>query len=270
MRIMVVVVCYNVEINKIEYLKKLNDVDVYLYDNSPEPQKLSNEHWMYTHNPLNPGVSKAYNDAYEKALDMGVTHLLLLDHDTAFSEEILDKYREAARKYGDQYLVAPIIHGNDKVYSPFIEKFIRNRPMPLNEFNYMEQYSLKGKSLINSGLLVPMKVFEETGGFCEDIPLDFSDIYFMDQYKKRKDEIVLLKVKLEHKLSGDEGYDEERELKRFRYYCRGAKVYGRKIPEKKSKAFRFVVFRTIRLSMKYRTLKPLRTFMMYYAGEHKI
>lgn len=265
-KILVVIVCYNVNIQKLEYLEHLKDVDIFIYDNSKTAQKVNSKYY-YIHDPSNPGVSRAYNEGYKKAKEIDADFMLILDHDTKFNNEILDQYKEAAEKYGEEYIYAPIIYGNDKIYSPFKEKGIRNLPMNIDDFEYKEIYTLKNQSLINSGLMIPLKVYDIIGGFSEKIKLDFSDIYFLSRYKEYREEIVLVDQKLKHSLSGDEGHHKERELSRYRYYCNGAKAYAHEIPSIKFKAHRFVFFRMLRLVVKYRSLKPVKIACDYYLGD---
>lgn len=269
MKILIVVVCFKVNIDDIQYLKHLKNVDILIYDNSPSPQKV-NSNYRYIHDSSNPGVSRAYNVGHQIAQQIGSEFLLLLDHDTVFSNEILDEYRLLASKYKEKYVYAPIVVGSDKIYSPYLEKGIRNIPNAIDSFRYKELYSLNNQSLINSGLMIPVKIFSDIGGFNEKIKLDFSDIYFMDKYRERHNDIVLVNKKLEHSLSGDEGHFKERELNRFKYYCNGARHYKEAIISKRSKANRFILFRMLRLIVKYRSIRPLNIVYEYYLGDKSV
>lgn len=263
--LLMVVVCYKKNVEDITYLKRMEGVEILIHDNSPEPQVVDPQ-WHYIHDPHNPGVSKAYNRGIDLARKLNLKGILLLDHDTVFSPEILKSYREALSTYGEDYLYAPMVAGNGKVYSPFVEGKIRNSATPVADFVYSAVYSLEGKSLINSGLLLPLKVVDAIGGFYDTIKLDFSDIAFISKYKAYKKECILVKETLLHGLSGDEGMDKERELGRFRYYCNGAREFG-KAGGPKGKLSVFVLFRMLRLMVKYKTLRPLPLALQYYGGE---
>lgn len=92
----------------------------------------------------------------------------------------------------------------------------------LRKFNYSEIYDLKNKTIINSGLLIPLSIIDIIGEYNDKIPLDFSDFYFIEKYKTYKSKIILLDSKIKHSLSGDESKDFYREFNRYRYYCLGA------------------------------------------------
>ena len=74
--------------------------DILIWDNSPEPQKLSSvdkEVWdfvKYRHCPENDGVSKAYNAGAVIANNLDRKWLILLDQDTEFNVDIIKKLYE--------------------------------------------------------------------------------------------------------------------------------------------------------------------------------
>lgn len=266
--VLIILVCYKVDLASLNLLKALHGADILVYDNSLKKQEAGGE-YLYVHDPSNPGVSKAYNYGIDLARKMNKKFVLLLDHDTKFDMENLAEYMRLSAKYGEDYLYAPIIRGNGKIYSPFVEKRVRNLVQTEETFKYEEKYSLENKSLINSGLMVPLKVIDRIGGFNGKIKLDFSDIYFISKYKRVMKEVILVRINMGHGLSGDEGYDRQKELNRFRYYCNGAREF------KKSSGFKlklnlFVFFRTLRLVMKYKGPSPIGIALKYYTGEETI
>jgi len=266
--ILIILVCYNVELKNLDLIKNLQGQDILVYDNSINKQVVNKKIYYY-HNPNNPGVSKAYNYGIRLARKLKKKYVLLLDHDTKFSTDNLSEYLKMSEKYGEDYIYAPIISGNGKIYSPFLETGIRNLTQNPDTFQYEEEYKLDNKSLINSGLMIPLKIIEMIGGFNEKIKLDFSDIYFISKYKEFRNEIILVNVEMNHGLSGDEGLDKNKELNRFKYYCNGAREYK----ESSGLIFKlnlFVLFRMIRLMMKYRSVTPIGIVTKYYLGEMTI
>ena len=266
--ILIVLVCYNVSLNSLDLLKNLEGQDILVYDNSTHSQEgMKGIH--YHHDSTNPGVSKAYNYGITLAKKMKKKYVLLLDHDTEFNLGYLEEYLKMSLKYGEDYIYAPIISGNGKIYSPFIETKVRNLTQDPETFNYKEKYRLEGMSLINSGLMIPLKIIEVIGAFNERIKLDFSDIYLISKYKEYKNEIILVNIQLKHGLSGDEGLDKGKELNRFKYYCNGAREF-KKTSELKYKLNLFVVFRMLRLMMKYKSFVPIGIVRRFYIGETTI
>lgn len=263
--VLIILVCYNVDLSNLNLLKNLKGQDILVYDNSKNKQEVKEKIYYY-YNSDNPGVSKAYNYGIRLARKLKKKYVLLLDHDTMFNLDSLNEYMKMSTKYGEDYIYAPIIGGNSKIYSPFIETKVRNIIQDPDTFKYEEEYKLDNKSLINSGLMIPLKIIEMIGGFNDKIKLDFSDIYFISKYKEFRNEVILVNIKLEHGLSGDEGLNKVKELNRFRYYCNGAREF-KKSSELKLKLNLFVLFRMLRLMMKYKSFIPIGIVTRYYLGE---
>lgn len=253
--LLIIIVLYNVKIDQIEYLYDLECFNVLIYDNSNVAQECTNYH--YIHDPSNPGVSKAYNHGIALAKQLDIKKVLILDQDTKFDKTVLGLYEKLYAKYGDDYIYAPIIAGNDKIYSPYDELICRNKFQMNESFVYSELYSLKNRAVINSGLMIPVSLAEQLGGFDENIKLDFSDSYFIEKYKCINEFIILVNISMEHSLSGDEGINKQKELSRFRYYCSGAK-YFYKETKNKPRLLRMLFFRTFKLIIKYRSLLPIK------------
>lgn len=268
MNILVIVVIYNKSIEEIKYLSSIKGADILIYDNSVRPQ-IPPTNIYYFHNKNNGGVSIAYNYGIKLANKLQKDFLILLDQDTSFDEKILETYSRYANKFGRGYIYAPIVKNGERIYSPFIEGKYKNHPQNMSTFNYKRVYSIDGKSLINSGMMVSLEIINDIGDFNEKIKLDFSDIYFIEKYKKKNREIILIDAYLEHKLSGDEGKNKQKELMRYRYYCNGAKEFkisNNNVP----RVNRLVFFRMIRLITKYRTLAPISIYRKYFLGDVKV
>lgn len=180
--ILIILVCYNIDLKNLNLIKNLQGQDILVYDNSKQKQEVRDKIYYY-HNPNNPGVSKAYNYGIRLARKLKKKYVLLLDHDTKFTLDSLHEYMKMTSKYGEDYIYAPIIGGNGKIYSPFVETKVRNLTQDPDTFKYEEEYKLDNKSLINSGLMIPLKIIEMIGGFNEKIKLDFSDIYLFQSIR---------------------------------------------------------------------------------------
>jgi hypothetical protein len=111
--------------------------------------------------------------------------------------------------------------------------------------------------------MVPVSIYKEIKGFDENIKLDFSDIYFIEKYKEKNENIILVDVELIHSLSGDEGKDFDKEIHRYKYYCNGAKLFSTSTGKS---TLWSCTRRMLRLILKYKTFKPLYTFYHYYIG----
>lgn len=268
--ILIVVVLYKRKVEELKNLKNLNDISILFYDNSPYSYrpKLKKQQ-LYISDEKNPGVSKAYNEAIKIAKKLNKKYLLLLDQDTEFTKENLDKYLELEKKYKSNYIYTSMI-GNDKsIYSPAVEKIFINKTTNRKGFIYSELIEIKNKAIINTGLMVPIEIIDKIGKFNEKIKLDFSDTYFIEKYKKNNSKLVLVDNFLNHSLSGDEGKDKEKELGRFIYYCTGGKEIRKSI-KNKIRITVLVYSRAIRLTLKYKSLNPIFSLLKYYIGDKKI
>lgn len=261
--ILVIIVIYNKKVSELKYLKELKEVDILIYDNSVDEQNIKGIH--YYHDKDNPGVSKAYNYGIDLAKKLNKKYVLLLDQDTKFDYCVFSKYIEMKEKYNEEYLYSSIIIGKDRIYSPCIEKKYRNVWQSLNKFSYEEIYNIENKSLINTAIMIPIKIIDKIGGFNENIKLDFSDAYFIEKYKSLKKEIVLVNVKINHSISGDEGKSKKKEIDRFKYYCNGGKEFKKNYSY--NRIDRLIIFRMIRLVLKYKTIIPIKIFREYYLGD---
>lgn len=268
--LLISIVIYNKPIKELLLLKSLiNDedkIDIFIYDNSKLPQEIptfENVNIYYEHDENNSGVSRAYNQAYKKAKELNKTLLLVLDQDSSFEFSFIEQYMKMYKEYKNDYIYAPIVcdENKTKIYSPaFLNNFV-GKVQSFENFVYEQTYSLEGKSVINSGLMIPLKMFEKIGGYNEKLKLDFSDIYFIEKYKELNAKIVLVDVYLKHSISGDEGKDFAREYNRFRYYCSACKEIERAL---NTSAFWSSLRRLIRLVLKYKRLSFIKIYFEYY------
>lgn len=271
--LLLVIVTYKRRIKDIQLFNEINSsvhkLDVLVYDNSPLPQLINEKDFpylKYIHDSQNSGVSAAYNCAFKYAERNNKKVVLLLDQDTTFKTSFLPMYFNSYTEYGDKYIYAPMVcnDAKNKVYSPSGLRWFVGKAQPYNDIRTHQVYCLSRHSVINSGLMIPLPLFKSVGGYNEKIKLDFSDVYFVERYKKINDHIILLPINIIHSLSGDEGYDKERELHRFKFYCVGARELATSLQRN---TLYTVIRRMIRLVVKYRTLNPLATVAKYYLSD---
>jgi len=267
-KLLVVVIVYNKKIANLTILKTLckNKIDIFIYDNSKYPQEiptLENVNIYYEHDENNSGVSRAYNQAYKKAKELNKELLLVLDQDSSFELNFIEQYMKMYNTYKNDYIYAPIVcdEKKTKIYSPaFMSKFV-GKTQSFENFVYEKIYSLNGKSVINSGLMIPLEMFEKIGGYNEKLKLDFSDIYFIEKYKELNPKIVLVDVYLKHSISGDESKDFAREYNRFKYYCSASREIENAL---NTSVLWSPLRRLIRLILKYKKLSFIKVFYDYY------
>lgn len=234
--ILFILVIYKKRLNESDSFTSLVDslknthlnIDIFIYDNSPSAmilqEELSGGNWKihYVHDETNPGVSKAYNEGFRLGKKMNKKWLLLLDQDTKLPKDAIIKYCRALQDNGEYSLVAPIlVSTNGIIYSPCNYFFKRGFPMKSIEIGLVKA---RRKSLLNSGLLISMDIFEKVGGYNEKLKLDFSDFEFLDRYRKISDQFFIINTECIHELSSNEE-DMRLSITNFTRYCKGLKIY---------------------------------------------
>lgn len=184
-QILAVVVLYKCllcESHSYKTLLKDSDINLYVYDNSPEAQEIHLANVEYIHDATNSGLGVAYNRAAEYARLNGYQWLLLLDQDTTFPIGAMDKYRLAISMYHEIQLFAPVHQIQTGKYISPTHYFCKGS-RPTRKL-YTGMLSFDQVSPINSGLLISVSSFRAVGGYDEEVTLDFSDIRFIEKYKK--------------------------------------------------------------------------------------
>ena len=168
------------------YLSKVSEL--YVYDNT---ETKSNENLFKEHTNIhyywdgeNKGLSIRLNQACERALKSKFEYLLTMDQDSSFLEENIDQYfrnilsfptKEEVAVYGLEY----IINGISDITPNFSEV----------------------DHLITSGSVLNLKIYNEIGGFDENLFIDVVDIdYCYSALTKGFKNIKFGKIFFEHSL----------------------------------------------------------------------
>jgi rhamnosyltransferase len=236
--------------------KSSQKAEIFVYDNSPSasimPSPEDYPEWKlhYFHNPRNPGVSTAYNEAAALAKSLGKTWLLLADQDTNFPDDIFYHYVQGVQSNPETSLFAPILVSSDKIiYSPCTYLFGRGFQ---SKAVVPGIQSFDNKSVLNSGLLISLDAFEQVGGYNVNLPLDFSDFNFIDKFKKNHGSFCLLETFCIHDLSPNSG-DFNSSLGRFGRYCDGIKLHVTN-PLDIAVLYLLTFLRAVKLCKKFSTL----------------
>jgi GT2 family glycosyltransferase len=209
--ILIVIVLYKQSILNSNAYKSLNkqssNYPIFFYNNSPqdniENRKYLKSKDIYIHDPLNHGLSYAYNQAAKYALDNAYTWLLLLDQDTTLPDIFLDTYQKLINKYPFINLFAPSVRikGTNCFSSPGIKKLKR---VVSKGKKYSGILSLKTYGAINSGLLINVRSYLQCGGYNEKVYLDFSDFQFLERFSKYNNVFMASDIEVEQCFSNNE------------------------------------------------------------------
>lgn len=232
-------------------------LDLLVYDNSPEAAEAleTDQQWHihYRHDPTNPGVSKAYNEGYLLARQLGKKWLLLLDQDTCFPDESLATYCDSINGQPEIAVFAPVLKADEIICSPCRYRFRTGFPLKSLAVGV---HSFSGTALLNSGMLVQVAMFERCGGFDQRIRLDFADFVFNNRLRRHCESFFLLPLECRHGFSGVEKMSLAAALDRFRIFREGADRAEESLTDRL--LYSLVVFkRCIRLTLQFRSLRFL-------------
>lgn len=248
--------------------------EIYVYDNSPvaqKPEKLDRPITIhYVSDPSNPGVSKAYNEGVKVGKSLGYEWVQFFDQDTQVPADFFKKLAESMVVHKTIRLFAPVLISGDTIISPY--RFLLKRGTSPRAYANSEAYKIGLNKLetsgpVNSGIAVHVAGFLACGGYNEKIELDFSDFYFIEQFKRRSsEEFVVFDAICKHSISVQENTTLEAAYSRYRYYLSGSAEYETLFD---SVLDRFIVrlnlvYWTLRLSLRFRSSSFFR--LLWYSG----
>jgi rhamnosyltransferase len=169
MNIAGVVILYHPDIPKaveniLTYASQLNKL--YVFDNSSSSSIEVKKDLADLKIPIefittgtNEGISKRLNEAAHKAIQEGYDFLLTMDQDSSFELGVLEQYLQLVDDYD-----------KDKVAQFGVNCDPRHIPISAMPFN--------ADSLITSGTILNLAVFQKVGNFDEKLFIDFVDVEY--------------------------------------------------------------------------------------------
>lgn len=230
---------------------------LFVYDNSTVAGIVpSQNRWQihYRHDPSNPGVSKAYNQAYEWAKSNGKKWLLLTDQDTTFPVDTFEQYRISMKNFPQCQVFVPLLADQKGLLSPF-----RRRGPTGKRLNHVVTglHPLSRLQSVNSGMMVSLALFGEAGGYDERLRLDFSDFEFFRRLEPKTTHLAVVNVTCKHQHSSSPGANLNAAVTRFRGYLQGSQIMA---VTDDFLAFRIRAFlHAARLSFHYRSSVFIKT-----------
>lgn len=258
MKIFPIIITYNIDYQQCNTYKTLlsyyPDCEKLIYDNSSSPinSKYKTDKTFYIHNPQNPGITVAYNQGVALAIQScSAKFVLLLDQDTIFEADYIEKLTATISKAPDVNIIAPIItYEKNKFFSPVLFSLFTIHGANLHP----GIYDLKKYLPVNSGTCIRCKTYTQVGGYNERIKLDFADFDFFERVSYISPEFYIIESYAQQAFSNSE----TNLLKLFNRY----KIY---ICDAKNYQGKYVIgFHILKhtLSLTIRT-KSLR-FLIYY------
>ncbi len=207
-RFLALIVVYGVDPFRTPAFKALlaNEFDqkrlrILVWDNSLQPQasieNLEQTALLYRSTPENLGLSIIYNHVIAQDLRAG-EHLLLLDQDTVLPADFLLTAETAIGKHLDIELFLPMIRANGNWVSPISYFLGWGRYWSAPRVGRMKSSSV---CAINSGMVISAGYLQGREIYDERLRFYGTDTQFMLDYADRRDELVVLDVRLDHDLS---------------------------------------------------------------------
>lgn len=270
-KILIVIVLYKQNLFECESYKSFSKgslelpSELLIYDNSPVAQHNAEELFEkkihYIHDKSNPGVSGAYNNAANFALQHDCTWMLILDQDTEYLPDTIKYYKDGilyAASRDDVCIVAPaLLDASNKINSPARNIFGRYFTTP--QLAKDKAYKLSKFSCMNSGLLIKLESFNNIGGY--DIDLFYnSDHDFCHRLGKIGMEIYLSKVIALHTpCGGNNSITKQEMLYRFSLVARDGFRHATKlsIPFKIG-CYSIILTRAIKIAYLTKSSEPFK------------
>lgn len=242
-----------------------NGIDDFLiYDNSPASfeQDLSQvpHGACYQRDYSNSGLPKAYNLGANIAVQKGYDHILLLDQDSKFSSETWNCYLCHLDFPG---IVSPMFKTKEGLnFSPvYIGGMLPRAERELHG----GEYSLYRHAVINSGCCIPVKLFEQVGGYDPRVRLDFADFQFQLHVRDIQPRLLVLDVVAEQDFSNDV-VDVLALRRRFTLYLESALHFRSDSFKGKLKHHYAVFHHTLSLFYRTRHLSFLADYLKFLLG----
>ena len=200
-----------------------NGCSLLLYDNSPSPILIERPWLLYKHDPINSGVSRAFNTGAAAAGPMGKQWMLLLDQDTELDPRIAESFARDIARHPDIRIFTPIMRDRRGIVSPY-------RQLMGKGYRFKKvragRKSMTRMRIVNSGMLVSLDAFRDAGGFDERFPLDMSDVVFCEKLSVHDRQFVVIGAECRHNLSSDDkSRSKSDDLMRFQSFRRAMFLY---------------------------------------------
>lgn len=231
-----ILVClYNKDIQTSNTIKSLlkaniltNSTSIIIWDNSTlrlEQDSIDylRNHFLkfiYKHTPENVVLSKIYNSVID-TLDGQNSYLMLCDDDSDIPECFFEILENQIHLNPSINLFLPQIFSESILVSPAKDYLITTKLI-----KDLQPGTLLSRSItaINSGMVISNRFFKDGFRYNEDLRFYGTDNYFMIQYAKANEKLVVLDVSFIHSLSFNATGDIKNKLRIFRENRRANKI----------------------------------------------
>lgn len=176
--------------------------------------------FIYKHTPENVVLSKIYNSVID-SLDGEHSYLMLCDDDSDIPESFFGILENQIPLNPSVNLFLPQIYSDSILVSPAKDYLIVTKLI-----TDLQPGTISSRSItaINSGMVISNRFFKDGFRYDEDLRFYGTDNYFMIQYAKANENLVVLDVRFNHSLSFNASGDLKNKLRIFRENRRANKI----------------------------------------------
>jgi len=192
----------------------LGNSKLILWDNSPSVQSIDTnkirflQHVEYIHTPENMSLSKIYNHVIQENEEYD--NMIILDQDSSFSSDYLEKLNGAIIKHPSINLFLPVIKSKETIVSPGDYKVFKGSYWKKEKYGII---NAKNILAINSGMAINFNYLKNTyKGYDERLRFYGTDTFFMREYSKDNNFLFVIDYVLQHNsalLDSDERFNKK-------------------------------------------------------------
>lgn len=260
-----ILIClYNKDISEsatLQSLLKSKDVGdystIFIWDNSIEvinPEsfiflKNNFKNLIYKHTPENTVLSKIYNHVIDNL--ESESYLMLCDDDSDIPEHFFDILEEQIKLNPFVNLFLPQIYSDSVLVSPAKDYLITTSFIKDLKPGFLGSGHT---TAINSGMVISNRVFRKGFRYNENLNFYGTDNFFMNQYSKNNDGLIVLDAKFIHSLSYNSSDDLKNKLRIFREIRRANRIiHSKDFFKRQIVSFNNLIVAT-RLCLKHKTI----------------
>ena len=192
----------------------LSNSKLILWDNSPSIQSIDTDNISslqqaeYIHTPENMSLSKIYNRVIQENEEYD--YMIILDQDSSFSSDYLEKLNSAIIKHPSINLFLPLIKSEQTIVSPGDYKIFKGSYWGKEKYGIIDTKNILA---INSGMVINFNYLKNIyKGYDERLRFYGTDTFFILEYAENNDFLFVIDYVFKHKsalLDRDENVDKQ-------------------------------------------------------------
>ena len=220
-RFLILIVLYECKVKEslsylslLKSLEHLSNSKLILWDNSPSIQSIDTDNISflqyveYIHTPENMSLSKIYNRVIQENEEYD--YMIILDQDSSFSSDYLEKLNSAIIKQPSINLFLPLIKSEQTIVSPGDYKIFKGSYWKKERYGIIDAKNILA---INSGMVINFNYLKNIyKGYNERLRFYGTDTSFMLEYADDNDSLFVIDYVFKHKsalLDRDENFNKK-------------------------------------------------------------